>query len=84
MHKGKPLNKQGISTILQQEIGKKYNIPMGIQQLGHLCTMFVTIDQPVDPRLLKDIAYKMGTSNYNNVLIKNYSYFKKAVDTGTD
>ena len=30
MRKGKPLDKQDISTILREEIGKKYDIPMGI------------------------------------------------------
>ena len=82
MRKGKALDKQDISTILREEIGKKYDIPMGIRRLRHLYATYVTVDQQIDLRLLQEIAYKMGTSD--TILIRNYADFKKAVDTGTD
>ena len=82
MRKGKPLDKQDISTILREEIGKKYDIPMGIRRLRHLYATYITVDKPIDLRLLQEIAYKMGTSD--TVIIRNYADFKKAVDTGTD
>ena len=82
MRKGKPLDKQDISTILREEIGKKYDIPMGIRRLRHLYATYITVDKPIDLRLLQEIAYKMGTSD--TVIIRNYADFKRAVDTGTD
>jgi hypothetical protein len=82
MRKGKPLDKQDISNILREEIGKKYDIPMGIRRLRHLYATYITVDKPIDLRLLQGIAYKMGSSD--TVTIRNYTDFKKAVDTGTD
>ena len=82
MRKGKALDKQDISSILRDEIGKKYSIPMGIRRIRHLFTSFVVVDKPVNPRDLQDIAYKMGTSD--TVMIRNYADFKKAVDTDED
>ena len=67
---------------MRDEIGKKFEIPTGIRRLRHLFTSYVVIGKPVDPRLLQDIAYKMGTSD--TVMIRNYADFKKAVDTGED
>ena len=48
-------------NIMQDEIGNKFQIPTGIRRLRPLYTSFVVVDKPVDPHLLQDIAYKMGT-----------------------
>ena len=60
---GRALDKKDIMNIMRDQIGKSFNIPTGIRRLRHLFTSFVVVDKPVDPRLLQDIAYIMGTSD---------------------
>ena len=69
-------------NIMRDEIGKTFHIPTGIRCLRHLFTSFVVVDKPIDPRLLQDIAYSMGTSD--TVMINKYADFKKDVDTNED
>ena len=40
------------------------------------------VGKPVDPRLLQDLTYKMG--KLDTVMMRNYTDFKKTVDTGED
>ena len=79
---GRALDKKDIMNIMRDQIGKSFNIPTGIRRLRHLFTSFVVIDKPVDPRLLQDIPYRMGTSD--TVMIRSYADFKKSVDTNED
>ena len=77
---GRALSKNSIMNIMRDEIGKKFHIPTGFRHLRHLFTSFNVVDKPVNPRLLQDTAYKMGTRD--TVMIRITQILKKAVDTG--
>jgi hypothetical protein len=79
---GEPLDKDDVVRVLTQELAGPYKMPSTIWRMRHLYSTFVTVDEPVDPRMLAGIAYKMGTSD--TMMIRNYSDFKKKVDTNTD
>ena len=69
-------------SIMRDQIGKQFQIPTGVRRLQHMFTTYVIVDKPVDPRLLQDIAYKMWT--LDTVMARNYTDFRKAIDTGED
>ncbi|MEY2702141.1 MAG: Heterosigma akashiwo virus 01 [Bacteroidota bacterium] len=69
--KKQPLGKGDIERIMRDDIGKMYNIPSGIRRLRHMYITHVVLDQKNDPRKLKDIAYRLGTSDL--MMIRTYA-----------
>jgi integrase len=72
-----PLTKGDIERIMRDDIGKKYNIPAGLRKIRHMFVTHVVIDQKTDPRTLKDIAYRMGTSDLQ--MVRTYADIDNAL-----
>jgi hypothetical protein len=75
--KKQPLSKGDIERIMRDDIGVKYDIPSGIRRIRHMFVTHVVIDQKTNPRTLKDIAYRMGTSE--GMFINTYADFENAI-----